>query len=144
MAQRDNRTLDLFTIPQPDAPLPASMDYRGEVAHLVGQILKDAEGDRYEIAAKMSRLQGSDVSKYMLDAYASESRDGYNMPFYLAPILETACDSLVLSNYLATKRGGQLLVGKETLNAELGKMERIKEEAARNIRDLKKMMGEME
>lgn len=140
---RDTRTLDMFSIPQPAAPLPASMDYRREVSALVGQALKDADGDRYEIASRMSRLSGREVSKYMLDAWSSESRDAYNIPFYETPVLETACNTHIFSNWLADKRGGELLLGKETLNAELGKLERLKEDAARKIRELKKMMGEI-
>lgn len=144
MARRrgDNDTLDMFMVPTPAAPLPASMDYGREVAHLVGTVLKDADGDRYEIAARMSRLMGREVSKYMLDAWSSESREAYNLPFYITPVLETACTTHLLSNWLADKRGGQLLIGREALNAELGKLEHLKEEATKKIRELKKMMGD--
>jgi hypothetical protein len=143
-SRRDPLTLDLFEVPQPPASLPASMDYRQAVAQLVGAVLKGADGDRYEIASRMSRLEGREVSKYMLDAWSSESRDAYNLPFYQVAVLEAACHTHVLSNWLADKRGGRLLVGRETLNAELGKLERLREEAARRIRELKKVMGEME
>lgn len=139
----DTQTLELFEIPQPPSQQPASMDYGAEVSLLVGQILKDADGDRHEIASRMTRLTGKDVSKYMLDAWSSESRDTYNMPFYLAAVLEAACSTHELSNWLADKRGGRLLLGRETLNAELGKLERVRDEAGKRIRDLKKLMGEM-
>ncbi|MDH5785363.1 MAG: hypothetical protein OEZ16_07110 [Chromatiales bacterium] len=142
--RRDTLTLDLFEVPQPAAQLPASMDYGREIAHLVSEALNGAEGDRFEVASRMSRLTGRDVSKYMLDAWSSEARDAYNMPFYMVPVLETACETHMFSNWLADKRGGRLLIGKETLTAELGKFERMKEEVTRKIRELKKMMGEME
>lgn len=144
MTRRDEMTSDLFLVPSPPAATPASMDYRAEVAHLVADALKAAEGDRYDVAAAMSRLTGHEVSKYMLDAWASPGREAYNMPFYQVPALELACDTLILSSWLADKRGGRLLVGKDTLTAELGKLERIKEDAARKIRELKKLMGELE
>ena len=142
----DLKTLDLFEIPQPSTPTPASMDYRAEVSAMVGIALKETDLDRHEVAMRMSRLlgDGAEVSKYMLDAWSSESRDAYNMPFYQAPILELVTDSLLFSNWLAVKRGGRLLIGKDTLCAELGKLERQKEQAAKKIRDLKKIMGEME
>lgn len=142
--RRDPLTRDLFEVPAPPAPLPASMDYRGEVAHLVGQALKDTDADRYEIAARMSRLQGHDVSKFMLDAWSSEARDTHNMPFYAAPILETACDSLLLTSWLADRRGARVLVGADSLHAELGRLERVKAEAVKKIRDLKRVMEELE
>lgn len=144
MPRRDQHTADLFEVPQPAAPMPSSMDYRSEVAHLVSQALREAEGDRYDVAARMSRLTGHEVSKYMLDAWSSEAREAYNMPFYQAPVLETACGTYALSSWLADKRGGQLLVGKEALNAELGKLERLKEDASKKIRELKRLMGELE
>jgi hypothetical protein len=139
---RDTKTLDLFEVPQPAAQLPASMDYGALVAHMVSEVLRAADCDRHEIAARMSRLTGKDVSKYMLDAWSSESRDAYNIPFYLVPVLETACCSHQFTNWLASVRGGRLLIGREALNAELGRLEHAKAQAAQRIRELKKQMGD--
>lgn len=139
---KDTLTGDLFEVPQPAAPIDASMDYRREVAALISKVLKEADIDRHDVAASMSRLSGREVSKYMIDAWCSESRDTYNMPFYEAAVLETVCHSHALTNWLTCKRGAMLLVGRDALNAELGKLERLKGEAAAKIRDLKKMMGE--
>lgn len=144
LRHRDTLTLDLFAVPQPVAPAPGSHDFRREVSAMVGEALKEADVDRYEIAARMSRLSGTEVSKYMLDAWSSEARDAYNLPFYQAPVLEAACNTHLFSNWLAGKRGGRLLLGKETLNAELGKLERLRDEAAKRIKDLKRLMGDME
>ncbi len=140
--KHDSLTLDMFEIPQPAGGYPGSMHYGAEVAHLVSDALRGH--DRYQVAAKMSRLTGREVSKFMLDAWSAESRENHNMPFYLAPVLESALDTHIFSNWLADKRGGRLLVGREALNAELGKLEKLKDEAARKIRELKKIMGEME
>ena len=107
---RDSRTLDLFEVPQPAAPIDASMDYRQEVAALVSKVLKEADDDRHDVAARMSRLSGREVSKYMLDAWSSESRESYNMPFCEAALLETACHTHELTNWLTGKRGGVLLM----------------------------------
>ena len=144
MPRRDTLTLDLFEVPQPSAPLPSSADYRAQVSLLVGELLKAAEGDRHDVAARMSRLTGTDVTKYMLDAYSSEGRDTFNLPFWLVPALEAACSTHVLTNWLAGVRGGRLLIGREALTAELGKLERLRDEAGKKIRELKKVMGEME
>ena len=119
------------------------MDFGRQVAHMVSEALKDADGDRYEVAAKMSRLVGREVSKYMLDAWSSESREGHNVPFYMVPALETACDTHLFTAWLAQKRGGKLLIGKDALLAELGKMERLRDEASRKIRQLKKVMEDL-
>lgn len=146
MSRRSHDTLtrDMFEVPRPAALLPASMDYGATVAHMVGQILKDSDGDRLDIASRMSRYSGKDVSKFMLDAWSSEARDTHNIPFYQVPVLEAACSTHLLTNWLADMRGGRLLIGRDALNAELGKLENIKDEAARKIRELKKLMGEVE
>lgn len=142
MTRRDTRTQDMFEVPQPAAPVPAGLDYRATVSALVGQLLKDADGDRYEIASRMSRLTGVEITKYMLDAYTSEARETFNLPFWLAAALEVACESLVLSTWLTNVRGGRLLIGRDALNAELGKLERQQHLNAKKIRELKKIMGE--
>jgi len=139
--RRDRHTRDLFEVPQPAQAIPASMDYRAQVSLITAEMMKNADCDRHDLAARCSRLTGTDVSKHMLDAYASEARDTFNLPFWFAPVLETACVSHDLSNWLAGIRGGRLLVGRDALMAELGKLERARDEAGRMIRDLKKQMG---
>lgn len=142
MARRDNRTLDLFEVPRPAAPLPGAMDYRALVAGLVSEALRMSNADRHEIAARCSRLSGKDVSKYMLDAYTSAAREEFNLPFWLVPALEEACGTHDLTNWLVATRGGRMFVGRDALNADLGKLERQKIEIERLIKQLKKQLGE--
>lgn len=141
---KDTFTLDLFDVPEPAPELPGTMDYRPQVAHMVSEILRGAAIDRYEVAARVSRLTGKDLSKNMLDAYASDAREDHNLPFYLAPALEAVCESHVLTAWLADIRGGRLLIGREALTAELGRLERQRDEAARRIKQLKSLMGEID
>jgi len=139
---KDDRTLDLFEVPQPAAPLPGAMDYRSVVAGLVGEVLRAAGVDRHEIAARCSRLSGKDVSKYMLDAYTSEAREEFNLPLWLVPALEEACGTHDVTNWLVATRGGRLLIGREALTADLGKLERQKLEVEQLIKKLKKQLGD--
>lgn len=140
----DPQTLDLFEIPHAAEPTPSSMDYRAPVSALVGQVLRAADCDRYEVAARASRLAGKEVSKYMLDAYAAEGREEYNLPLYIVPAIETACSSYELTRWLVGLRGGRMLLGKEVLAAELGKFESQRAQVTEQIMKLKKLMGEME
>ena len=137
MSHRDTSTGDLFAVPQPAAPVPGALDYRATVAHLLADMLRTSGQDRYGIAAAASRLAGKDVSKYMLDAYTSESREEFNLPAWLVPSLEAACESHAISAWLAGVRGGRLLIGREALNAELGRLERQRDEAGQQIRALR-------
>jgi hypothetical protein len=125
MSRRDDRTPDLFAMPRPAAPVPASMDYRAQVSHLVSAMLAEAHAagiDRWEVAARASRLAGRDVSKAMLDGYTSEAREEFNLPFWLVAVLETVCSSTRLSQWLANVRGGRMVVGAETIDAEIGRL----------------------
>lgn len=142
MARKDDRTLDLFEVPQPAAPLPGAMDYRALVAGLVSEALRVSGADRHELAARCSRLSGKDVSKYMLDAYTSEAREEFNLPFWLVPALEEACGTHDLTNWLVATRGGRMLIGREALTADLGKLERQKIEVDQLIKKLKKQLEE--
>lgn len=139
---KDDRTLDLFEVPQPAAPLPGGMDYRAVICGIITQMLKDADADRHEIAARCSRLTGKEVSKYMLDAYTSEAREEFNVPGWLLPAIEVACGSYLYTNWLVTTRGGRLLIGREALTADLGRLERQKLEVEQLIKKLKKQLGE--
>ncbi|MEN1361563.1 hypothetical protein AAIH09_33140, partial [Pseudomonas aeruginosa] len=86
---KDDRTLDIFDVPQPARAIPGECNYAAQVSELVSEILKAANLDRYEIAARMSRLSGDDVSKNMLDAWSSPARADHNLPFYrAAPTIE--------------------------------------------------------
>ncbi|WP_165681771.1 hypothetical protein [Metapseudomonas otitidis] len=139
---KDTRTLDLFEIPQPVLAVPGQGNYSMQVSELVGEMLKASDLDRYEIAALMSRLSGDDVSKAMLDAWSSPARVDHNLPLYRAALLEEVCASHVLTNWLVSLRGGRVAYGRDALLAELGRLERIREEAARQSRELKRRMGE--
>lgn len=136
-AAQDTRARDLFEVPEPAPELPGTHDFRTQVAHLVSEVMRRAESDRWGIAAAMTRLTGKDVSKHMLDAYASELREDHNLPLYLVPALEVACGSHLISRWLAEVRGAQLLIGREALMAELGRLERARDEATKNIKRLK-------
>ncbi|MGH6755187.1 MAG: hypothetical protein ACREDP_23785 [Bradyrhizobium sp.] len=140
MSRRDIQTGDLFTVPQPAAPLPGSMDFRATLSHLVSEMLRNAGADRHAIAADASRLTGHTVSKYMLDAYSAESREEFNLPLWLVPAIETVCGSYDVTNWLAGVRGARLLIGREALSAELGRISRQKQELQDQERALKEQI----
>ncbi len=137
MTQRDHLTIDLFDVPKPAPEIPCSMDYRATVAHLVADMLKAAPGDRYDVAAQVSRLTGRDVSKYMLDAYTSEAREEFNLPAWLIGPLEVACRSHALTHWLSEIRGGRLLIGEEALEHDLARWTQKRDEADEALRALK-------
>lgn len=80
MKRRDALTGDMFALPRPAAPVPGTMNFRRPVSLLLGDMLKDAHAaglDRFEVAARASRLAGRTVSANMLDGYTAESREEF-------------------------------------------------------------------
>lgn len=120
----------------PAAPLAGSMDYRLVVCGLMAEMLKGH--DRHEIAATCSKLTGKDVSKYMLDSYCAESKDDFNVPAYLVAAVEVATESHLFGTWLARIRGGRLMIGRDALAGELGRIQREKDrlnQAEKAIKD---------
>lgn len=139
---KDDKTLDIFEIPQPVTAMPGHGNYSVQVSELVSDLLKSTDLDRYEVAARMSRLSGDDVSKNILDAWSSPARLDHNLPLYRAALLEEVCASHLLTDWLVRLRGGRVAYGREALDAELGRLERLAADASRKARELKRLMGE--
>ncbi|WP_414499174.1 hypothetical protein [Stenotrophomonas maltophilia] len=134
------RPQDFFLSPQPVAQVPGTMDFREAVSVMVGQMLETAHAaglDRYEVAARASRLTGQHVSKAMLDGYTAPSRQTFNIPLWLAPVLEVVCNSADLAGWQAGTIGGQLLLGADTLDAEIGRAERERASSLKRLRALR-------
>ncbi len=111
----------------PPAPARAESSLAGldrEVSATVALILKEDERDRYEIAAAMSRVLGDEITKQMLDGYASEARDTFNIPFVRMLALVSVTDRHDLLDRHVRRIGAALLVGDEIRTAEIGHINR--------------------
>lgn len=139
----DGLTGELFAnIPQPAPAIAGGMDYRTQIAVIVGDMVAEAKThdgdlDRPMIAAKVTRLTGKDVSKSMLDGYTAESRDAFNLPLWLVPALESVCNSTALSSWLAGVRGGRLVLGPEAIDAAIGRIQRERADLDEQLKHLK-------
>ena len=142
-SRSDALTGDLFDhIPQPWPADAGTMDFRPRVATLLSQMLaeeqaKDDTHDRYWIAAQVSRLVGKEVSKSMLDGYTAESRETFNLPFWIVAAIEHVCSgSTLLTDWHAGVRGGRFLPGVEAIDAEIGRMQSELEQRRDRLRAL--------
>ncbi|TBV76840.1 hypothetical protein [Pseudoxanthomonas winnipegensis] len=138
----DTSTRDLFAIPRPAPMTPGTMDFRTPVAHLVGNMLKDAHAaglDRYDVAAQASKLAGREVSKATLDGYTAESREEFNCPLWLAPVLEVVCKSTALAEWHGSVVGGQLMLGAAAIDAEIGRLESVRLSAAEELKKMREL-----
>lgn len=86
-ARGDQATQDLLAWEPPelveryDETAVRAASLRARIAKAVSETLKASEMPRDQLAAKMSDWLGEDISKHMLDAYASEAREEHTIPF---------------------------------------------------------------
>lgn len=137
----DTITGDLFEVPTPRTPRPGALDVGCQLRHLLSDLLKACPLSRTEVASRMSELTGQEITKHQLDAWTAESREGWRFPLEYLPAFEVAVDTHEVGAWVADLRGSKLLVGKEALEAQLGKIGRMKDELSRKERALKKQMG---
>lgn len=133
----DITTLDFFDVPCAPAPVGGSLDYATELRCVLSDALKKTPRSRHEVAARMSELTGQDISKSMLDAWTAESKSPWRFPFEFAAAFEVACESTHLQELLCRKRGSRILVGEDALVAEMGRIQKAKDELAHRERALK-------
>ncbi|HEY6872917.1 MAG TPA: hypothetical protein VI298_09355 [Geobacteraceae bacterium] len=129
---------ELFELPRPVEPTPASLDYSRELRHVLSEALKKSKKSRFEICACMSELVGHEISKSTLDAMTAESREGWRFPFEWAVAFEVSLDSYCLTEFLARKRGCRVYVGDAIRQAEIGRIESQIDELTTKLKALKK------
>ncbi len=140
----DTLTMDFFEVPHEHDRLPGALNIGLQLRHLISDELKRSPLSRYQIASRMSELLGVEITKHQLDAWTAESRDGWRFPLEYLPALEAALETHAITRLISDVRGCRLLIGKEALNAELGKLERLRDEAAKRIKHIKHVMGDVE
>lgn len=136
---RDFVTADLFGDRQPVQS--GSLACSVEVAHTMSEAIKVAHQERQisreEVAARMSRYLGRNVSVAMINAYTAESREGHNLSLERAIAFDHATENFALLELHARKCGAKVLMGRDVLLAELGRIELDKRELAEREKALR-------
>lgn len=140
----DPLTMDLFEVPVPVAPTPGALAVGVALRGLLSDLLKRSPMSRHDVAARMGELTGEHISKHQLDSWTAESREGWRFPLEYLPALEEALHTHELTAWIADLRGARLSVGREALEAQLGKVAQMRDELARQERALKKLLGEQQ
>lgn len=142
--RRDTQTGDMFVVPRPVASLPGALDFSLAVRRLIGDAIKASPLNAIAVATQMGDLLGTPITEHQLHSWTAPSRDAWRFPLEYLPAFEAVVQTHDITAWLAGVRGGQLLVGRDALNAELGRLERQRDETAARIKTLKKAMGEGE
>jgi hypothetical protein len=123
---RDEHTPDLFAHERlfpVEAPreLGSALDFNAKLAEAMSRALDEARGhglDRYEIAARMSKIMGTEVSKGMIDAYTSVSRVDHTISAVRFKAFVRATGCVWLWNVYLDGEGLTILQGEEALHAQ--------------------------
>lgn len=129
----------LFNVPAPAKGEAALAGFEQRVNAMVGSILATAhaEGrDRRIIAAEMSVLLGEEVTKAMLDAYASPARVEHKVPFTRLMALIVVTGRQDLMDPLMREGGMAVLIGEEVKTARVGHLTRQLDEIRRELRQI--------
>lgn len=142
MQQQDRYTLDLFHIPEAPAHAPGALDLSIRIRSALVASIKASGKGRERIADEMSALTNHRISKIHLDSWTAVSREPWRFPLEYAPAFESAASTYAMTELLAEVRGCRVLVGRDSLKADLGQLEVVRDEAARKIRSLKRLIGD--
>ncbi len=110
----------------PPAPAREAADLAGldrMIAAAVARILKDDPRSRDEIAGAMTALLDSRVTRFNLDAYASEARETFNISMARFLSLVAATDRFDLLDRTLRRVGVSVLVGEEIVHADISDLE---------------------
>jgi hypothetical protein len=138
----DTLSGDLFaSVPQAHPLTPGAWRFRGEISIVMSDAIKACSKDRYQIAADMSRLLGREVSVNTLDKYTSEASEDHIPNLETAIAFDAATEQMALANLFASKLGCRVLPGKESLQAELGRLVQMRDDISKQEKAIKQILG---
>lgn len=126
-----------FDVPSPAVAAGDLAGYSAMVAASVGRMLRESRLDRPEIAKQMTAILAEPVSKAMLDAYASEAREGHNISASRWWALVAVTDRFDIADSIAKRAGARILSGDEIKAAELGHLQAEKDAIEARIKELR-------
>jgi hypothetical protein len=148
----DNNTASLFDYlksiqdENQKTPTEGSMDIDRRFRESVNEGIKRAPGNmsRWDIAAKMSELIGTDITKTMLDSWTAESKEGHRFPAIYVPAFCEVVKYTEPLKVLGMPVGVFVLPGPEALRAEIQKLEETIRQTAAEKRKRLLFLKEME
>lgn len=135
-----NQIAFAFDPPKPATHAAALAGLDARTARAVGEALNGDSRSREVIAAEMSVLLDEDVSKAMLDAYASPARDGHNISFARMLALVAVTKRHDLLDRELREIGAAVLVGEEIHTARLGHLKSRIAELTAELRAVERMV----
>jgi hypothetical protein len=116
-----------------------------QLRNLLSEGLKRCELSRWEVAARMSELMETEVTKTQLDSWTAESKEYHRFPAEYLPAFCRATGFVEPLRIMAELVGCYLLESTEALMADLGRINQVKRNLnlrEKEIRQYLKTVGE--
>ncbi|MDR1397204.1 MAG: hypothetical protein LBJ14_05680 [Desulfarculales bacterium] len=104
-------------------PMEGSLNIQQKLRISISQALKECTLSRYQVAASMSELISSEVSKSMLDAYTAESKEYHRFPAEYIPAFCKVTNCFLPLEIMAKNVGMFVVPGAEALRAEIQRLD---------------------
>lgn len=114
-----------------------SLNVHGRFCRSLTAAINASGLSRWEVAGRMSHLLDSEITKFQIDAWTAESKDGHRMPAEYLPAFCVATGNSEPLRVLSEASGFFCLPGADALRSELQKLD---EEAKRIAAEKRKRM----
>lgn len=120
--------------------LEVNYDISAQLRRWFSAAIKNSPMSRFEIAARMSELLGKEISKFQLDSWTAESKEGYHLPAEYLPAAVAVLDDISGLRILAAPLGVKVLENKDLLWLEYGKLKRTEQQVRLRKKQLEKKL----
>ncbi|WP_130473021.1 hypothetical protein [Candidatus Magnetaquicoccus inordinatus] len=117
-------------LPSMEREFPGFLDVENQIPNVINKMIRNSGKDRYSIAAEMSKYMDREVTHHMLNAFTA-AKEGNRFPLSFLPSFSHACAGYELLQYVANKMGCAILIGPEAEAANLGWIQLLEQELAR-------------
>ena len=128
---------------QPDPPSEGSLDIKNPFMGIIKSAIKQSSSSRWEIAGAMSAFVGTEITKFMLDSWTADSKDGHRFPAIYIPAFCRATEETTPVRMLAEKSGICAVPGKEVILAEVAKRIQRRDNETKEIKKLKVLLEQI-
>lgn len=126
-----------FDVPQAATEAGDLAGFGAMMAASVARACREDGRSRHAIAIAMSDVLGETISKAMLDAYCSESREQHAIPAHRWFALITVTGRWDIADAMTARCGARILSGDEIRAAELGHVQAQMNELQERLKQLK-------
>ncbi len=123
---------------------PGSFNISVRLRGCMSEGLKRCICSRFEVAARMSELVGTEITKSQLDSWTAESKEYHRFPAEYLPAFCAVTGYKKPLRMMARMIKCYLLEGKEALMSEIGQIDQAKKDLVRREKEIRSFLEKFE